>query len=391
MSVFTALNKLKTNIFGGPGNTGFTKPPASRVQDIGIQPSPTGLLDYDPLSLATFRYPLDVENNFQNGHYMLFYVNVQNKTKYTYETQDGINVGNVKQYEFADADGNITTYDGQGDGLTARYAERRAIKSGKHIDSDTILEGGVIDKEKRGVSSLFNDTRRIQESIAIYLPPNVEDNTTAGYNDMRTGLAGFLAARGVDVATSSDDAERIAKEFVGSAKGILSSAAVRAVSEVAEIALGAEGTAQLANKAFGVADNPYMEVLFDAMALRTFTYNFKFAPKNEEETKMVKDIIEVFRFHMTPELRGGQSRFLGLPSQFDIHYMYQPMGDSQSSNAYVNPYYNKIATCVLTNCTVNYTPDGVKSFADGAPTQTTMSLTFKETEMLTKEKINQGF
>ena len=147
MSVFTALNKLKTNIFGGPGNTGFTKPPASRVQDIGIQPSPTGLLDYDPLSLATFSYPLDVQNNFQNGHYMLFYVNVQNKSKYTYETQDGINVGNVKQYQFANADGNITTYDGQGDGLTARYAERRAIKSGKHVDSDTILEGGVIDKE----------------------------------------------------------------------------------------------------------------------------------------------------------------------------------------------------------------------------------------------------
>ncbi len=67
MSVFTALNKLKTNIFGGPGNTGFTKPPASRVQDIGIQPSPTGLLNYDPLSVSTFSYPLDVQNNFQNG------------------------------------------------------------------------------------------------------------------------------------------------------------------------------------------------------------------------------------------------------------------------------------------------------------------------------------
>ena len=163
------------------------------------------------------------------------------------------------------------------------------------------------------------------------------------------------------------------------------------MSEVAEIALGAEGTAQLANKAFGVADNPDMEVLFDAMALRQFTYNFKFAPKNEREVDEVRKIIEVFRFHMVPELRGGQSRFLGLLSQFDIHYMYQPMGDSQSSNATVNPYYNKIATCVLTNCTVNYTPDGVKSFADGAPTQTTMSLTFKETEMLTKEKVNQGF
>ena len=96
---------------------------------------------------------------------------------------------------------------------------------------------------------------------------------------MRTGLAGFLAARGSQIA-SVGDAEKIAKEFLGAAEGVLSSAAVRAISEVAEIALGAEGTTQLANKAFGVADNPYMEVLFDAMALRTFTYNFKFAPKN---------------------------------------------------------------------------------------------------------------
>ena len=50
-----------------------------------------------------------------------------------------------------------------------------------------------------------------------------------------------------------DDVRKIAKEFVGAAKGMLSSAAMRAVSEVAEIALGAEGTTQLANKAFGVA------------------------------------------------------------------------------------------------------------------------------------------
>ena len=99
MSVFAALNKLKTNIFGGPGNTGFTKPPASRVQDIGISPSPTGLLDDDPLSVATFSYPLDVQNNFQNGHYMLFYVNVQNKTKYSYRSpgSESLDIGDYKE------------------------------------------------------------------------------------------------------------------------------------------------------------------------------------------------------------------------------------------------------------------------------------------------------
>ena len=83
-NLFKQLNKLKTNIFGGPGNTGFTKPPATRVQDIDLQASPTGILNVDPLSASILSYPLDVQQNFQNGHYMLFYVNVQDKTKYKY-------------------------------------------------------------------------------------------------------------------------------------------------------------------------------------------------------------------------------------------------------------------------------------------------------------------
>ena len=391
MTVFTALQKLKTNIFGGPGNTGFTKPPASRVQDINLQPSPTGLLSDDPLSYATFSYPLDVQNNFQNGHYMLFYVNVQNKTKYKYQSQKGIDVGDYELKAMGvDKFGNLIYGEKRGaNAAEVAYQRKRAMKSGKHIGESRFLESGELTKDaKKGVTSAFNDTRRIQESIAIYLPPNVEDTTNATYNDMRTGLAGFLAARGEQIA-STQDAEKIAKELLGSAGGVLSGAALRAVSEVAEMALGAEGTTQLVNKAFGQADNPYMEVLFDAMQLRTFTYNFIFAPKNEKETEEVQKIIQIFRFHMAPELRGGQSRFLGLPSQFDIHYMYLPMG--QTNEATENLYYNRIATCVLQNCVTNYTPDGVKSFEDGAPTKITMTLTFKETELLTKEKINDGF
>jgi hypothetical protein len=391
MTVFTALQKLKTNIFGGPGNTGFTKPPASRVQDINLQPSPTGLLSDDPLSYATFSYPLDVQNNFQNGHYMLFYVNVQNKTKYKYKSQAGKDIGDYTQYTTYDQRSQVTTvHETKGaNAAEVAYQKGRAMKSGKQIGESRFIESGELTKDaKKGVTSAFNDTRRIQESIAIYLPPNVEDTTNAAYNDMRTGLAGFLAARGEQIA-STQDAERIAKELLGAAGGVLSGAALRAVSEVAEMALGAEGTTQLVNKAFGQADNPYMEVLFDAMQLRTFTYNFIFAPKNEKETEEVQKIIQIFRFHMAPELRGGQSRFLGLPSQFDIHYMYLPMG--QTNEAKENLYYNRIATCVLQNCVTNYTPDGVKSFEDGAPTKITMTLTFKETELLTKEKINQGF
>jgi len=130
-----------------------------------------------------------------------------------------------------------------------------------------------------------------------------------------------------------------------------------------------------------------MEVLFDSMGLRTFTYQFNFAPKNEQEAVEVQKIIQLFRFHMAPELRPGINRYLGLPSQFDIHYMFL----SKDGQASENSFYNKISTCVLQDCKVNYTPNGVKSFEDGGPTATTMALTFKEIELMTKDKIAEGF
>ena len=379
-NVFSALNKLKTNIFGGPGNTGFTKPPATRAQDIDLQESPTGKLGFDPLGFKTLSYPMDVQQNFQNGHYMLFYVNVQDKTKYEYKGRT-----TTKTADYKNIKGESRK--------EARYRKLQNVKqkgfgvpySDEQALANQESQRGGQSTAKKGVSALFNNTTRITDSVAMYLPPNVEDNTTAGYNDFRTGLAGYLAATGIDLR--GKDAEGITKSLVASTGGLLDAATKRAVSELAEMTLGAEGTGQLINKAFGQADNPYMEVLFDAMALRTFTYNFQFAPRSEEEAIEVQKIIQLFRFHMAPELRPDVNRYLGLPSQFDIHYMYL----TKEGVASENNFYNKIATCVLQDCKINYTPDGVKSFADGGPVQTTMALTFKETELLTKDKIAKGF
>jgi hypothetical protein len=122
------------------------------------------------------------------------------------------------------------------------------------------------------------------------------------------------------------------------------------------------------------------------MGLREFRYNFNFAPRNEKETEEIQQIIQLFRFHMAPELQDG-SRYLTLPSEFDIHYMYRAHGGESEEN----DYFNRIGTCVLTDCAVDYTPGKVRSFEHGAPTQITMSLSFKETELLTKEKINAGY
>ena len=80
------------------------------------------------------------------------------------------------------------------------------------------------------------------------------------------------------------------------------------------------------------------------------------APKDEDEQLECKNIIKLFRFHMAPELKGTNHRYMTLPSTFDIHYMYQPSPETAKEN----DFYHKIATCVLTKCNVDYTPDGVK-------------------------------
>ena len=150
---------------------------------------------------------------------------------------------------------------------------------------------------------------------------------------------------------------------------------------------GSDSSLALLNRALGQADNPFMEVLFTTMGVREFSYNFNFAPRNSDETAEIQQIIQLFRFHMAPEMQGANARYLTLPSEFDIHYMFK----GKDGEGRENDYFNRITTCVLVNVDVNYTPNGVRSFEDGSPTQIQMGLTFRETEILTKEKINQGY
>jgi hypothetical protein len=388
MSLVNTLKNLKSNLFGGPGNTGFTRPPPSKVQGIGMTPTPTSSLDSDPLSFGTYQFPKDVFENQQLGHYMVFYVNVQDRSKYYYGGTDGYNGPDAG---FANTEDSSKGYNGlrsQSDRLKVRNNKI----TGKNLSTDKqdLSKSGRNSAALQGLSSVRKTTTRIKDSIALYLPPNVTDSTTAKYEDTPTGILGVAATdiiRGVK-AFNEDDFELIGslggKALRETFQEILKNLGGGAI----EALTGNEGAIPLANKVFGRADNPFVEVFFNTMNIRTFTYNFNFAPRNEDETMEIQQIIQLFRFHMAPDLQEVNSRYLTLPSEFDIHYMYK----AQDGNSYENDYYVRIGTCVLENVAVNYTPgDKVRSFADGAPTQITMSLQFRETELLTKEKINAGY
>ena len=376
MSIVNALTKLRTNLFGGPGNTGFSKPPPSKVQDIGI--TPTAVLNNDPLRFGTYQFPKDVFENDQLGHYMVFYVNEQKRTKYDYG-------GNsfVPQYDFDEPTG----LEVEGRRLDVKNNKTKGISSGRGEPDLSTSDRNR--RAKVGIDSRTQTTKRISDSIALYLPPSIKDTTTAEYENMSTGLVGMFAGKGFDFFQDfvNKDFESAAAEGTGAAVDFMKEVAKRSGAAFVDALAGSDSSLALLNRGLGRADNPFMEVLFTTMGVREFSYNFNFAPRNSDETAEIQQIIQLFRFHMAPEMQQANSRYLTLPSEFDIHYMFK----GKDGHGRENDYFNRITTCVLTSVDVNYTPNGVRSFEDGSPTAITMSLSFRETEILTKEKINEGF
>lgn len=388
-NVSDSLNILASNILGGTDiSVSLRKSPIERRDN-----SPLSTLEGDPYAFSSISYPRDVTYDMQNGHYMLFYINVQNKSKYIMNpVEENSKIGETVLHSKGDRGEQFPTFMSYGT-EEANYRKGLIDKGGK----GNTLKGDVAElrKGRKGFGTSFQNivptTTRITDSIAIYLPPNVKDATSVGYNNAEMGVIGAAAAgaAGVIDALKRGDLSGLASTLGTAAKDLLATAGLGLGSEFIGTIAGVdpEGLKGFAKKAFGQASNPYMEVLFEGVEMRTFTYNFTFSPRNADETEDVKKIIEMFRFHMMPELNGGSSAFMTLPSTFDIHYMYQVSpGVAEENN-----YYTKIATCVLKGCDVDYTPNGVKSFASGAPTQIAMSLSFQETEMLTKQHVNRGY
>jgi hypothetical protein len=373
------------------------------------------LVGKDPFRFSTLAYPMNITVDEEYGHYMLFYVNVQNKTGYKYlgyNDDDNLAIiGDVVESQ------TYTSDTGTSDSITettSAVPEDRKYKTNYHYNTGANNEAVAYHKQsyltgkkgnflqsnqvtlKRqrkataGLAAAVPTTSRITDSVAIYLPADVKSDVQATYQGSEMGLLGFLALGGAGVINQikERDFEGAADNFLGMGERALSEMIKKAGIAAVDTAFNVGGATEgVFNKIFGQTPNPFLEVAFQNLGLRQFNYTFNFKPRSAEETEEVKAIIQLFRFHMAPELRGTNHRYMTLPSTFDIHYMYQ----SNPESATENTFYNKIATCVLEGCDVDYTPTGVKSFESGAPTEITMALKFKETELLTKQKINKGF
>lgn len=129
----------------------------------------------------------------------------------------------------------------------------------------------------------------------------------------------------------------------------------------------------------GEALNPISELLFNGIDHRTFSYQFTLYPKNEAETKLAQDLIKFFKANMTPQIAPNtMAMVLRYPNYFKIRYLFRGKE---------NPFINKIAMCVLTNCSVNYQDNSPAFHRDGSPAAYTLSLQFREIEPIYRDMI----
>ena len=368
-----ALNAIGNKLASNFANSGQTSKIAAKLLnksplEIGNE-SPTAHIKENPYSYGTVYYPQET-SNLGDGHYVIFDVLMHNESSYKTQTfNNGLLVENPNAM-VGDSSGGSTI---------------RNIKG--------IKRRGVVQKNRiRGVNSgmfskLGSKHNYISDSIILYMPPEgMKFNQSASYEAMETGLAGDVA-QGVGGVINDTGFKAKLQAAAKGTTAVVQELVKEAGFGVASLIPGFENSKDLYNKFRGQAKNPNLESIFKSVPFREFTFPFTFAPKNEKEKDSVHKILQLFRFHMLPEQQSGANGYFNVPSEFQITYMYREER---------NTYIPKISRCVLNNMTVDYAPEGViSSFIpdeQGAPTTYgTMTLSFTETEIMTKERIADGY
>ena len=142
------------------------------------------------------------------------------------------------------------------------------------------------------------------------------------------------------------------------------------------LAQQAVGTQNLLSRTAGAILNPNVEMLFDAPALRPFTFQFRMSPRDEDEAAEVRSIIAFFKQGMSVKT-SSSNIFLKAPNIFDIKYITYVAGREVD-----HPSINRIKTCALLAASVDYTPDNTyMTYDDMRRSMTSYALTLSFNEL----------
>lgn len=343
--------------------------------------APTERPEQNSTAINWLNYPdnLGVAPDLQ--HYVLFYINVRGKSKFNTENRSKTPIDVTGQNRLDPNSTENAAMIGKtlsGAGLAATVAGGTALyRLGAAATGAAAAAGISTTAKSMGELIKPDQSYRISDVIALHLDERPSVKYGAQYENKEVGsIMGGLAggSSAIDSALGTRAGEAMANMLMrlANAPGAILGPLVGPASANPGDVMGLSAK---------IATNPFREVFFQAMDYRTFAFKYRFFPKSADESKKIKDIIDTFKFHMHPELSAG-GLFYIYPSEFDIVYSYK----GQENN-----YWHKISTCVLKSMDVDYGSDNFNSFSDGAPVEINMSLVFQEIEVLTKERMKQGY
>ena len=340
-------------------------------------------------NINLYKYPSDLGSE-DVSHYIEFQINVRGKSEFNknnriHEIKRNPDAANFTDEQLATATTNSVRIAGAVAGFAiAKSLLSKISRSGRPAptttagkSADTVIAAGVGVGTGLAAGAAINassllkpdTTYRISDVINLYVdnPPTVRYGMNYANKDLGT-LAGLLSGSAFDSQGA----------FQGTGESL---AAFGTTMAKLPGALGATDVQSLLSASSKTSLNPFKEVMFESVDFRKFAFKYKFFPKSPSETREIKDIIKLFKFHMHPELSAGKLFFI-YPAEFQITYYYK---NSE------NNFFHKFAPCVLESMEVSYGGDQFSSFKDGSPTEINMSLTFSETEILTKKMIEKDY
>lgn len=333
---------------------------------------------------TTFQYPLSVGDvgNEEQPHSVCFYINARENSRVVGETDTTLapvdtTAENRRTAEENASIGNIVS---RAVGAVGGFKVVGAVATGGSPLLKLIGAGLGVYVTAELAESVIETVSKVRTLGAIELyvaAPPVAQYSADWENKELGALAGLAGNPALDQGVTFDS-------ILKTAGPLVARSAIKAAANLpGSLGIGGELGTSIDLASSKVA-NPYKEQLFSNMGFRQFAFNYKFNPRNKQEYSNVQRIIQLFKYHMHPEVSPSKL-FLEYPSEFEIEYHYKGKE---------NPHVSKISSCALTDVKITYgNQDAFTTIKgeNGAPAEINMQLAFTELETLTNERIADGY
>ena len=243
-----------------------------------------------------------------------------------------------------------------------------------------------------------SEEKRLAE-IMLPLPRQIQDNFKINVGGNELGIIGTTAAQIVgDLSFVEAVAGKLGEQSVKAVKSLgtaLGGAAGGDFSGIKDALAGATDTAQFLTRAGlgsvspdisngigvgrGTAINPFATLVFSGVDLKVHSLEWLLSPESEEESRQLKTIIRTLQRMVLPKTgsplgdnaeTGAQVLDRGIlryPAMCNVYLM----GVDQS-------YYLRFKTSMISQLSVDYTPNGIAIQKGGKPSAIRITMTLNE-------------